>query len=77
MDVVHQILQVCVHARLRINSRLLVCKQVVELNDANRYGFKLLSLEHELLQDWVLDHLVSHNCRKVSSFCHIPPIITV
>lgn len=50
VNVVHQILQISVHARLRINRLLLTRDQVVELNDADRHGLILLSLDHELPQ---------------------------
>ena len=44
MDIEHQVLEICVDAGLRIDRRLLVRQQVVELDDADRDGFELLSL---------------------------------
>ena len=58
MDIEHQVLEICVDAGLRIDRRLLVRQQVVELDDADRDGFELLSLEHNLLENGVLDDLV-------------------
>lgn len=49
MDVEHQVLEVGVHTRLRINGCLLVRKQVIELNDSNGDCLKLLCFQHDLL----------------------------
>ena len=77
MDVEHQVLQVGVDTCLRINCGLLVSQQVIELYNADRNRFKLLSFEHDLLQDWVFNHLVSYDSCEMASFCNIPPVITV
>ena len=77
MDVEHEVLQVGVHARLRVDGRLLVRQQVVELHDADGDSFILLRLEHHLLQCSVLDHLVCYNRGEVPRLCHIPPVIAV
>ena len=49
MNVEHQVLEVGVHTRLRINGRLFVRKQVIELDDSNRDCLKLLRFQHDLL----------------------------
>jgi len=77
MDIEHQVLQVGVNTCLSINCSLFVGQQVVELNYANRNCLELLSFQHNLLQDWVFNHLVSYNSCKVACFSHIPPIIAV
>ena len=77
MDIEHQVLQVGVNTCLSINCSLFIGQQVVELNYANRNCLKLLSFKHDLLQDRVLNHLVSYNCCKVACFGNIPPIIAV
>ena len=77
MDVEHEVLQIGVHTRLVINRGLLISQQVVELHDANGYGFILLSLHHLVLENGILDDLVCNECRQLTCVCHIPPIVTV
>ena len=77
MDVEHQVLEICVDAGLRIDRRLLVRQQVVELDDADRDGFELLSLEHDLLENGVLNDLVGDDRGEMAGLSDIPPVITV
>ena len=77
MDIEHQVLEICVDAGLRIDRRLLVRQQVVELDDADRDGFELLSLEHNLLENGVLDDLVGDDRGEMAGLSDIPPVITV
>ena len=50
MDVEHQVLQVRINTRLRIDCCLFICEQVIELNDSNRDSLVLLSLQHDLFE---------------------------
>ena len=77
MDVEHEVLQVGVHARLRVNRRLLVRQQVVELHDADRDRLILLRLQHHLLQRCVLDDLIGNNRGEVPRLRHVPPVVAV
>ena len=77
MDIEHQVLEICVDAGLRIDCRLLVRQQVVELDDSDRDGFELLSLEHDLLENGVLDDLVGDDRGEMPGLSDIPPVITV
>ena len=77
MDVEHQVLEVGVDACLGVDGGLLVCQQVVKLNDADCDGFELLGFEHDLLQNWVFYDLIGNNRGKVSRLCYIPPVIAV
>ena len=77
MYVEHQVLKVCIDTCLSINGCLLIGQEVVELYDSNCYCFKLLSFEHDLLKYRVFDDLVSDYSCKMSSFRHVPPIITI
>ena len=77
MDVEHQVLKIGVDTGLCINSCLFVCQEMVKLNNANCNCLKLLSFEHDLFQDRVFDYLISYYCCKVSSFSHVPPVVTV
>ena len=77
MDVEHQILQVGVDTGLRVNGGLLISKQVVELDNADGDGFKLLGLEHDLFEHGVLDYLVGHDGCEVARLRNVPPVIAV
>ena len=77
MDVVHQVLQVGVHTRLSINRCLLIGQQVIKLDDSDRNSLELLCFEHDLLEDWVLDHLVCNYGSKMTCLCDIPPVVAV
>ena len=76
MNVEHQVLQIGVNARQRVNRGLLIGNQVVELHNTDRYCLQLLGFNHDLLYKRVLNHLVCHNHRKVAGFSHIPPVVT-
>lgn len=75
MDVVHQVLQVRIHARLRVDRLLLACNQVVELNDADCHGFVLLCLNHQLSQLYVPDQLNANNIVEVCRLGQVPPVL--
>ena len=77
MDLEHEVLQVGVHTRLRIDGVLLVGQQMVELDDAYRYGLQFLRAEERLSKVAVFQHLVGDDGGDVASFCDIPPVITV
>ena len=77
MDVEHQVLKIGVDTGLCIDGSLLVRQKMVELHNTNCNCFKLLCFEHDLLQNWVFDYLISYYCRKVSSFSHVPPVVTI
>jgi len=77
MDVVHEILEVSVDTRLRINCGLLIGQQVVELHNSDGNCFELLSLVHHLFQNGILDHLVCHDGCEMSRLSHVPPIVAV
>ena len=49
MNVEHQVLQICVNARQRVNRGLLIGNQVVELHNTDRYCLQLLGFNHDLL----------------------------
>jgi len=75
VDVKHQILEVSVHTRQRVDCRLLIRNQVVKLHDSDGDGLKLLRFYHDLLEEGVLNHLVSDNHRKLARLSHVPPVI--
>jgi len=77
LDLEHEVLQVGVHTRLRIDGVLLVGQQMVELDDAYRYGLQFLRAEERLSKVAVFQHLVGDDGGDVASFCDIPPVITV
>ena len=77
LDLEHEVLQVGVHTRLRIDGVLLVGQQMVELDDADRYGLQFLRAEERLSKVAVFQHLVGDDGGDVASFCDIPPVITV
>ena len=77
MDVVHEILEVRIDTRLRINSGLFIGQQVIELHYSNGNCFEFLSFIHHLFQNRILDDLVCHNSCEMSRLSHIPPVITV
>jgi len=58
VHLVHQVFQVGVDRCLRINSGLLVGKQVIELDNANRDDFLFLRSTNSFFQNRVLDYLV-------------------
>jgi len=77
VDVEKKVLKVGVDACLGVNRGLLVCQQVIELNNADRDCFKLLRLEQLHLEMRIFQHLVGDHRCEVARFRHIPPIITV
>jgi len=77
VDVEHQVLKVCVDASLRVDCRLLISQQVVELDDTDRDGLILLRFQHDLFECCILDDLVCYDCREMPCLCHIPPVIAV
>ena len=77
LDLEHEILQVRVHTRLRVDRILLICKKVVELHNTDRNGLEFLSAEECISQVGVFQHLVGDDGRNMSSFCDIPPVITI
>ena len=77
MDLEHEVLQVGVHARLRIDGVLLVGQQMVELDDADRDGLQFLRSEKGLSEVGVFQHLVGDDGGNMASFCDIPPVIAV
>ena len=77
MDVEHQVLKIGVDAGLCVNSCLLVRQKMVKLHNTNCDCLKLLCFEHDLFQNWVFDYLIGYYCCEVSSFSHVPPVVTV
>lgn len=77
MNVEHQVLQVGVYTRLRVDRRLLVRQQVVELHDTNSDDFLLLRFEHLMFQYGVFDDLVGDDGCELARLRHIPPVVTV
>lgn len=77
MYVEHQVLQISVNGGQSIDCRLLVCNQVVKLNDADRDGLNFLGLQHDLLQKRILEDLVGDNHAEMSSFSDVPPVVAV
>ena len=77
MYIEHEILQIGVDASLSVYRGLFISKQVVKLNDTDRYSFIFLCFKHDLFQTWVLDDLVSDDCCKVTCFSNVPPVIAI
>jgi len=77
MDVIHEVLQVCIDRGLRVNGGLLVGQQVVELHNADGNDFLLLGAADGFLQDGVLKDLVSDHRYEVVLLGYIPPVVTV
>ena len=77
MDVEHQVLKIGVDTSLCINSGLFVCQEMVELHNTDCDSLELLCFEHDLLEYWVFDYLISYYCGEVSCLSHVPPIVTI
>ena len=77
VNVEHQVLEVRIYTRLRVDCCLLIGQQVVELDDTDGDSLKFLCFEHDLFQLRIFDYLIGYNCGEMSSFCDVPPIITV
>lgn len=75
VDVVEQILQVGVHARLRVNSGLLTSNEVVELHNADCNGLILLGLEHQLAHLNVSYELHADDVVQVRRLRQVPPVL--
>lgn len=74
MDVVQKVLQIRVHARLRVDRGLFTRNQMIELDDADGQRLVLLRLDHELPQLNIFDQLVDDDVVQVSRFGQVPPV---
>ena len=74
MDVVQQVLQILIHARFRIDRRLLRSDQVIELNYTNAQCLILLRLQHQLTKLDVLNKFLHNDVVKVGRLCEVPPV---
>ena len=77
VNVEHQVLEVRIDTRLRVDRCLLIGKQVIELDNSNRDGLKLLGFKHYLLEERIFNDLICNNRGEVAGFCHVPPVIAV
>ena len=74
MDVVQKVLQIRVHASLRVDRGLFTRNQMIELDDADGQRLVLLRLDHELPQLNIFDQLVDDDVVQVSRFGQVPPV---
>ena len=77
MNVEHQVLQVRINTCLRVDRCLLIGQQMVELDYTDGNSLEFLCFKHDLFKLRIFYNLIGNDCGEMSSFCDVPPIITV
>ena len=77
MNVEHQVLQVRIYTCLRVDRCLLIGQQMVELDYTDGNSLEFLCFKHDLFKLRIFYNLIGNDCGEMSSFCDVPPIITV